>query len=192
MSQDFSLKAHIGKLVQSFFYSLHQKRAIRRSFIILTFYAAMILVCGLINSLINYCNCIFTGNWTYSLDRSQSILNAQSAIRLRNAGNSWPASLAITTTTYHLHTVPFDFLIADHCCKASPCIADLCKSSRSPLLSAAVWLLIIPQTLNLGRWHSRLLDHQRGTTCQLAQNCVRQFHSSMPSSKYLTSMDTLN
>ena len=73
INQDFSMRSHINKLVQSCFYSLRQFRLIRRS---LTFDATRKLNCSLIHSRVDYCNSLFAGLSAQSIDRLQSIINA--------------------------------------------------------------------------------------------------------------------
>ena len=72
MNQDFSMRSHINKLVQSCFCSLRQIRSIRRS---LTFDAARKLICSLIRSRVDYCNSLFAELPAQSIDHLQSILN---------------------------------------------------------------------------------------------------------------------
>ena len=72
VNQDFSMRYHINKLVQSCFYSLRHARSIRRS---LTFDAARKLICSLIHSRVDNCNSLFAGLPEPSIDRLQSIVN---------------------------------------------------------------------------------------------------------------------
>ena len=77
MSQDFSMKSHINKLVQFCFISLRQIRSIRRS---LTFDPARKLICSLIHSRVHYSNSLFAGLPAQYIDRVQSILNASARL----------------------------------------------------------------------------------------------------------------
>ena len=97
MNYDFSMRAHINKLVQSCFYSLRQIRSIRRS---LTFDVARKLICSLIHSRVHYCNNLFAGLPAQSIDRLKSIINASARLACglhkydHNAGTLWQTSLA--------------------------------------------------------------------------------------------------
>ena len=77
VKQDFSMRSHINKLVQSCFYSLRQSRSIRRS---LTFDAARKLINSLIHSRVDYCNSLFAGLPAQSIDHLQSILNVSARL----------------------------------------------------------------------------------------------------------------
>ena len=71
MNQDFSMKPHIGKLVQSCFY-LRQIQAICWS---LTLDAAKTVICSLIHYCVDCCNCLLSILSAYTFDCMQSILN---------------------------------------------------------------------------------------------------------------------
>ena len=72
MNQDFSVRSHINKLIQSCFYSLRQIRSIRRS---LTFDATRKLICSLIHSRVDNCNSIFF--WTTGTLYRPSVIDHQ-------------------------------------------------------------------------------------------------------------------
>ena len=150
MNQDFSMRSHINKLIQSCFYSLWQIRSIRQS---LTFDAARKLICSLIHSRVDYCNSFFAGLPAQSIDRLQSIINASA--RLACALNKYDHITPALRD--RLHWLPMQQRITYKLCLLTfkeiqgmgpPYIVELCKrvntiESRRRLCSAAGGQLIV-------------------------------------------------